>query len=799
MSFRINVLGTVSLRDDQGNLILSVLQQPRRFALLVYLALESRTGPVRRDTVLGVFWPHKTLDNARGSLSQALHYLRRSLGPDAILTYADSVEVNRAVVTCDVVELLDACSERRWAQAADLHGGELLPGYFDSGDSVEFEHWLDLARASVQAAAGRCAWELAAAEEAAGNGAEAIVWARRAWSWSQGHEAELRKLVELMDRLGDRTGVLEAYDTLRGSLEVLDATPALPTRELMDRLRSQWEEEDRAAAIVAAGSGAGMEDQEVPTGEDHPQPADAAPPPSAPGSVRRGWSGPRRPGSWKGPAPRRRIASLAVTAGLMVAILSLWGLTRDQPPAPSSLITLLVEDLGANDAGAPMARMLQGVVVGHLQDMTALRVVAEAGRESVIRDRGFILRGDLLSLGQELRATIHLVDGESGAMLASTRLEKATADLPAELDDLARSVAQFARREVGAALAARRLAEAPVPEQAITLVRLGRQDMALGASLWRQRSPEAAVAAYWKADSMLVQATRLAPGWDLPWIDRAEAAYRLMWIQRVGGDGGGEAALELVARGVAMADEAVARDGRQPESLELRALLLQWQWLLEQPDASGSSAELLARSEADARRATELDPHRARAWNVLGGNLLYRGAWADAYWALGRAVSADTHLRNDAEILLRLFTAAWETGNVEGARSWCGLLGERSGGGWPVTVCRLHLLADAEAPDLLLLADLRAEGEGWPYWTSVAPEFEALGAVLHARAGEEGRAREILAGLPASGEGSDLPSYRAWALWELGDRGEARATLEAHVAEAPALWGGLLKSRRFQE
>jgi DNA-binding SARP family transcriptional activator/TolB-like protein len=815
MSFRINILGTSCLRDGEGRVIQSVLQQPRRFALLVYLALESRAAPLRRDTVLGVFWPDKTLDNARGCLNQAVHYLRRSLGPEAVLTTTDTVQVNRAVVTCDAVELLEASETGRWARGADLHGGELLPGYFDSGGTVEFEHWLDRARVNIRVAAARCAWEMAEAEEAVGNGAEAIVWARRASSWSLGHEAELRRLLELMARLGDRTGVLEAYETLRRSLAELEATPAPETKRLMERLRDRWEEEDRALAPAGAGfrtkeegrisptpgmgSGGEILDREGQPTEADARGPDASGPPSGDGSISRGWSRSRRPPSWRGVRPLRRMASLAVTAGLMMVTLSLWGLTREQPPPSSGFITLLVEDLQADDAGEQLARMLQGGVVGHLQEMTALRVVAEAGREAVVRERGFVLRGDILSLGQGLRATVHLVDGESGTMLASTQWEKRTDDVPAVLDELARSVAHFARREVGAALAARRLAEAPVPPQAITLVRLGRQDMALGSSLWRQGSPEAAVAAYRKADSMFVQASRLAPQWDLPWIDRAEAVYRLMWIERVNGTEGPKAVMEWAARGVGLASEAIARDRRQAESLELRALLLQWQWLMEQPDPTGASGELLARSEADARKATELDPHRARAWNVLGANLLHRGAWADAYWALRRAVSADTHLKNDAEIVFRLFTAAWELGNTQAARSWCDLLGERAGVGWPVTLCRLYLLADAEALDLSELAELRAQAEGWAHWPSVAPEFEALAAVLHARAGEEERAREILERLPAVEVGSDLPAYRTWALVELGDIQGAQATLDAHVAEAPSLRSALRNSRRFQD
>jgi DNA-binding SARP family transcriptional activator/TolB-like protein len=817
MSFRISVLGTSGLRDGEGRVIQSVLQQPRRFALLVYLALESRAGPARRDTVLGVFWPEKTLDNARGSLNQAVHYLRRSLGPDAILTHADSVEVNRALVRCDAVDLLDACDEGRWAEAAGLHGGELLPGYFDNGDSPEFEHWLNRARVNIRVAAARCAWEMAEAEEAVGNGAEAVVWARRASSWSLGHEAELRRLLELMARLGDRTGVLEAYETLRRYLEELEATPAPETKRLMERLRNRWEEEDRAVAPPGAGfrtkeegrisSAPGMGSEgEILDREGQPTEADArgpdaSGPPSGDGSISRGWSRSRRPGSRKGAGPLRRMASLAVTAGLMVAILSLWGLTRERPPTPSSLITLLVEDLLADGAEAPLARTLKGGVVGHLQEMTALRVVAEAGRESVVRERGFILRGDLLSLGQEFQATFHLVDGASGAMLASTRLEKGTADVPAALDELARSVAQFARREVGAALAARRLAEAPVPEQAIAMVRLGRQDMALGASLWRQSSPDAAVAAYRKADSMFAQATHLAPQWDLPWIDRAEAAYHLMWIERVHGEGGPAAAQELAARGVRLASEAIARDGRQAESLELRAVLLQWQWLLEQPDPTGSSGALLARSEADARRATELDPHRARAWNVLGANLLSSGGVGRRLLGPGEGGVGGhppEERRGNRASASSPQPGSWATPRRpgHGVTSWK----NGRGVGWPVTVCRSAPHGGRGGPRPPRAGEAPGSGGKLGLLALPGPGVRGSGC---------GPPRPCRGGAASQGESGEASGgrggHRPASVPDVGTRGTrgasqgAQAILDAHVAEAPSLRSALRNSRRFQD
>jgi DNA-binding SARP family transcriptional activator len=629
MPYRISVLGTSGLRGDEGQPVNSVLQQPRRFALLVYLALESRSGPVRRDTVLGVFWPDKTWDIARGSLNQALYYLRRSLGPDAIRTNADSVEVDGGIVTCDAVELLVASEEGRWLEAADLHGGELLPGYFDNGQSAEFEHWLEATRATIQAAAAKCAWKMAEVEEGGGNAPGAIVWARQACALSSGREAQVRSLMEMMARLGDRAGVLEAFGTLCRSLGELDATPAPATKELLARLRASWEEEDRKAPPAGYGSG----EVRVPwtaepqAKEDHgigvtgPAPELAGAPTLGP------------PGGAPPRDPRRGSPQPPSQAGVGCGHLG----SHDPHPLPlgrypgTHLRGLDPDHRGHRRDGSP------GGGRGGGPDAPWRGGEPVAGDDSPSgRGGGRQGGGGPGAWVRSPRQPAPDGRGVAGQRPPGGRRERhdpgqhqagaATAELPGGLDEMARVVAQFARREVGAALAARRLVEAPFPERAITMVQLGRQDMALGASLWRDRSTEGAMAAYAKADSMFAEAAQLAPQWDLPWIDRAETAYRLMWIQRRSEAGSREAERDLVAQGIRFAGEAIARNDRQAESLELRALLYEWQWLLAQPDASGGSAELLARAEEDARRATELDPHRARAWNVLGATLLHRGA-----------------------------------------------------------------------------------------------------------------------------------------------------------------------------
>ena len=58
----------------------SVLAQPKRLALLGYLAAATPPGPQRPDTLLGLFWPELDDEHARNALSKAVHFLRRVSG-----------------------------------------------------------------------------------------------------------------------------------------------------------------------------------------------------------------------------------------------------------------------------------------------------------------------------------------------------------------------------------------------------------------------------------------------------------------------------------------------------------------------------------------------------------------------------------------------------------------------------------------------------------------------------------------------------------------------------------------------
>src|SRR6185312_14787927 len=75
--------------------------------------------------------------------------------------------------------------------------------------------------------------------ESGGDPTRAIECGRRAVALSNGDERPLRRLVELLDRLGDRSGALHAYDSFARRLAVeFEVRPSAETVALVERIRA---------------------------------------------------------------------------------------------------------------------------------------------------------------------------------------------------------------------------------------------------------------------------------------------------------------------------------------------------------------------------------------------------------------------------------------------------------------------------------------------------------------------------------------------------------------------------------
>jgi len=213
--------------------------QPKRLALLAYLALAARDGYQQRDTLLALFWPRADREHARRCLRQALFHLRNELGEGVLVNRGrDGLALAADRLWCDAAAVDAAIGEHRKADAIELYTGEFLPGFFVDRDGVELEEWVEQTRRRLRAAVGACAWELADAEERNGRIARALELAHRARGLSPEDEQGLRRHMALLARAGDSAAALGAYaDFSRRLRREYDAEPSAASLALASDLR----------------------------------------------------------------------------------------------------------------------------------------------------------------------------------------------------------------------------------------------------------------------------------------------------------------------------------------------------------------------------------------------------------------------------------------------------------------------------------------------------------------------------------------------------------------------------------
>ena len=238
---RLQLLGSLGLSLADGAEVRAVLTQPKRLALLAYLAAASPRGFHRRDALLALFWPDSTERQARLSLRQAVHHLRHALGASVIANRGHcEIGLVPGALWCDAVAFRSALLDGEPNSALELYRGDLLEGFSIDGISIELERWLEDERMALRTLAVGAASSLS--EQAANEGdlALGVQWARRALALSAGDESALRRLVGMLDRRGDRAGALRtAEEFARRMREELGVEPAPETAQLLACIRAR--------------------------------------------------------------------------------------------------------------------------------------------------------------------------------------------------------------------------------------------------------------------------------------------------------------------------------------------------------------------------------------------------------------------------------------------------------------------------------------------------------------------------------------------------------------------------------
>jgi len=307
-------LGRVRLVGDSADATAGTTQ-PKRIALLAYLALAGRTA-VRRDALLALFWPELGEEEGRRALRQALHYLRRVIGDDVFAASGDELELRDGAMRCDAVIFDQLVDSGKPAEALDVYRGDFFTGFHVDDVSSEYEEWVERTRARLRRRAAGAAWSASEVASQSGNAQRAIELGRRACELEPDQEAGWRKLMTLHHELGDRGGALRAYEELAARLaREFDAKPARETTALAERIRAST-----GPAVSPTGTAPPAEREVAPAA-----PAEASAP--APAVVQ--------------PTRRPRVAMGLVAAAVLLTSIGMYAFAkRDREDSTPSLIAM---------------------------------------------------------------------------------------------------------------------------------------------------------------------------------------------------------------------------------------------------------------------------------------------------------------------------------------------------------------------------------------------------------------------------------------------------------------------------
>ncbi|MEP6764190.1 MAG: BTAD domain-containing putative transcriptional regulator [Gemmatimonadaceae bacterium] len=236
----LRTLGRFELVAGEAPALHVVAAQPKRLALLAYLAIASPGGAHRRDSLLALFWPELNTDESRRALRQALHALRQFLDEGMLESRRDDqVALVDDRDWCDVVAFDRAIEARQFEEALALYQGPFLDGVFISDVSADFEQWVGNTRNRLAIAAMRAANALAEQARVANDERTEVRWATAATRLQPEDEASVRRLMQALDRSGDRPQALRVFEAFQARLlSELGAKPSSDTMALVQLLRT---------------------------------------------------------------------------------------------------------------------------------------------------------------------------------------------------------------------------------------------------------------------------------------------------------------------------------------------------------------------------------------------------------------------------------------------------------------------------------------------------------------------------------------------------------------------------------
>ena len=436
--FRLRTLGLVDLRTADGEEMRGVLAQPKRVGLLVYLALATPRGPQRRDRLMALFWPEQDAEHARNALNQAVFFLRRHLGADAIVARnGEEIALNADMIWCDAFAFEEAHTAGRNAEAIELYRGELLASFHVPEAAAELERWIDAERHRLATQYAAALARLATEREAAKDFGGAVVWWRRLAAQDPHNGRVTLSLMHALAAAGDRAAALDHARVHTMLLqEELGLEPDADVTAYVKRLR------DPSSAI---------QESSPPVASPRPT-ASALPPNDAPPSA-------RAPSFWR----RRLIPIVAVGALAVIAALTIVYRARASHPDPiiDSIAVLPFENLTGDPSKEYMADVMTDAVITDVSRYKALRVISRTSVTQykgakrpvgeIAKDLGVdgIVEGTLTRDGRSIQVTAQLIYAPNDRHLWADRFIRDSANVLAVVGDISTAIAHEVRLLTG--------------------------------------------------------------------------------------------------------------------------------------------------------------------------------------------------------------------------------------------------------------------------------------------------------------------------------------------------------------
>ena len=182
---RLRMLGEIRLTTADGTELDSLLRQPKRLALLAYLASPAPGVWHRRDAILALFWPRARYPPAR---ERRCAMASTSFDKTSAKT---SSEIGATRKSQSMRNPSDrprrsagwALKDGRIDDALTTYTGELLPGLFPP-ESAGLQRWADSERDRLKIAISNAALQRLNDLEAQGKTSEALIVARRVLKFS---------------------------------------------------------------------------------------------------------------------------------------------------------------------------------------------------------------------------------------------------------------------------------------------------------------------------------------------------------------------------------------------------------------------------------------------------------------------------------------------------------------------------------------------------------------------------------------------------------------------------------------